>query len=484
MTESRRLFDFKPFGERPAFISDLGETVSFARLDALSEELSRLCGTVSSETGTKPLIMMLTKNTLAAFCLYIAMLQGGCPMMLVSASLPGDMCRQILNTYKPALLLIPDALRSSYAPMRELLALGDYRMLRTNFAQNYPVHPELAVMVTTSGSTGSVKFVRQSWNNIRANTEAVADYLEIGENDRMITSMSLIYTYTQSKTRATLFRGGSVVVTAHDVMEGEFWDLMENHRITMLHGVSNIYEIMRRLDLFSEDFPDLRTLTQGGGKLNRELHAYIARYAHETGKRFYTTYGLSETTASITYLLPERSLEKPGSVGRPYPDGSYRLLDADGTEIHAPHTPGEIVYRGSNVALGYAQCGEDLAKGDEWNGVLHTGDIAEMDEDGDLYIVGRKKRFIKVHGYRISLDEIDGRIMDDLNILTVSVGPDDHPVIWITNPDDEAQIKAYIREKIPVLRTVAKCAVIDEIPRTEAGKIRYGLLQEKALELG
>jgi len=483
MNESCKLFDFKSFGERPAFISDLGETISFSRLDGLAEELSRLRDAVASETGTRPLFMMLTHNTPAAFALYVALLQGGCPMMLVSADLPESMCRQILNTYRPALLLLPDALRASYAPMRELLAIGDYRALRTNFSWNYPVHPDLAVLVTTSGSTGSVKFVRQSRNNIRSNTRAAADYMEISENDRMIASMSLSYTYAQAKTRATLLRGGCVVVTAHNVMECEFWDLMENHRITMLHGVSGMYEIMRRLDMFSEDFPDLRLLTQGGGKLSQEMHTCLARYALDTGKRFFAAYGLTETTGSATYLAPELNLKKPGSVGKPYPGRSIQLLDAEGREIHAPHTPGEIVYRGENVAMGYAECGDDLARGDDWNGVLPTGDVGQLDEDGDLYIVGRMKRFIKVHGYRISLDEIDGRIMDDLNILTVSVGSDDHPVIWITKAEDEAAVKAYICKKLPVLRTAVRFAVIDEIPRTEAGKIRYGELLERARAL-
>ncbi len=191
--------------------------------------------------------MMLCRNTLGAYALYMSMLQANCPIMLVSSGLPEDRCRQILNRYQPAFLLLPEDLSVNYAPMEKIRTFYDYRIHRTNFASHYPLHPELAVMVTTSGATGSVKFVRQSRRNIRADAEAAANFLGVTEHDRMITTMSLIYTYTQTTTRATLLRGGLVIVTEHNVLEDDFWELTQKEHITMLHGVPNIYEIMRRL---------------------------------------------------------------------------------------------------------------------------------------------------------------------------------------------------------------------------------------------
>lgn len=486
MSEKRSLFDFESFDKRPAFISDLGEIVSHADLKELSDELAACYDSLASEIGTRPLTMMLCENTVSAYCLYIGLLQGNWPVMLISAALHEDMCRQILNSYKPALLALPKSLRGRYPSMMEWKPVSEYCILRTNFTENFPVHPDLCVLVTTSGSTGSVRFVRQSSANIRFDAEAVANYLDITKDERMITTMALTYTYTQSMTRATLLRGGSVVVTGFGIMDDEFWNLMEKEKVTTLHGVSNIYEMMQRLDLFSEEMPYLKTMTQGGGKLSKDLHLFLARFSRQTGRRFCPTYGLSEATASITYLSQELCEKKPGSVGRPYPGGSCRLLDISNKqgspaiiEITTPHTPGELEYRSQSVCMGYAECGEDLAKEDEWNGVVQTGDIAEMDEDGDLYIVGRLKRFIKVSGLRISLDEIDTRIMDALNIISVSVGADEHPVICLTKTDDVPIVKSYIREKIPVLRSVARYVVVDEIPRNESGKIRFGELQKK-----
>ena len=194
-------------------------------------------------------------------------------------------------------------------------------------------------------------------------------------------------------------------------------------------------------------------------------------------------YGQSEATAAISWLTPEKCAEKIGSVGLAVPGGEISLLDAQDNTITAPHCPGEIVYRGGNVAMGYAQSGEDLCKGDEWGGVLRTGDVGETDEDGYLYIVGRLKRFIKVSGHRISLDEIDEKIMSDLNVLTVSSGIDEHLLVFVTDEREKDIVEDYICRKIAVVRRSFAVAVIQEIPRNDAGKVLYGELLERAKNL-
>ena len=360
---------------------------------------------------------------------------------------------------------------------------GDYVLLKTNYPELYPIHSELGLLLTTSGSTGSVKYVRQSRHIILFNAGVIANYLQLTENDRSVTSVPMQYTYAQSMIHAALLRGAATVATRQSFMENEFWDLVEEKEVSVFHGVPNTYEILRRIDLFSEYFPSLKTLTQAGGKLSRELHAYYAAYAAETGKRFVVMYGQSEATAAISWLEPDKSAEKIGSVGRAVPGGEVTLVDAEGNTITVPHSPGEIVYRGGNVALGYAQGGEDLCRGDEWGGVLRTGDVGETDEDGYLYIVGRLKRFIKVSGHRISLDEIDEKIMSDMNIYSVSSGIDDHLVVFVTDEREKDLVKDYIYRKFTVIRRSFSVTVISEFPRNAAGKILYGRLLEQATAL-
>ena len=279
---------------------------------------------------------------------------------------------------------------------------------------------------------------------------------------------------------ANLLRGASVVVTESSVMDPEFWDLFEAEAVTEFHGVPNTYEMLQRIGLFEDDFPSLRTLTQAGGKLSRDLQKYYAEYAESTGKRFIIMYGQSEATAAITWLPPEDALRKPGSVGRVVPGGKISLIDTEGHSIPEERGPGELCYEGPNVTMGYAQRGEDLALDDERRGFLRTGDIAEIDAEGYVTITGRLKRFIKLAGHRISLDEVDSMIMDDLNIPSVSVGTDDHLTVFVTDEKYKDFVADFIRGKIITAHAGFRILTVPEFPKNDAGKILYAQLEAEA----
>ena len=468
-----KLWNFGAFGSKAALIDDTGVTVRYDELEALQNQLSEI-------VDAGELTLTLCENSPGALAGCAALLNGGRPMMLLSAALAEDMRRQIMNAYRPGLVFAPKSLRDACAHMREVREIDDYILFRTNYAEAYPLHPALGLLLTTSGSTGSVKFVRQSWNNLRVNARLIADYLHITEAERTITALPMNYTYGFSVFSANLLAGGTMIVTRQGIMDEGFWDLFENERVTAFHGVPSTYEMLRRLDFFCEDFPDLRLLSQAGGKLNRNLHQYFAQYAQDYGKCFIVMYGQSEATAAISYLPAEKALEKPGSVGIAVPGGEIELIDGEGKPIQAARVPGELVYRGENVTLGYAACGNDLARGDDWHGTLRTGDIAERDEDGFLYITGRIKRFLKIAGHRISLDEIDERVMNEIHVRCVSSGVDDHLVVFVLSEEDKTAVRDFIREKISVARPAFQVAVIDAFPTNEAGKILYGALLETA----
>ena len=148
-------------------------------------------------------------------------------------------------------------------------------------------------------------------------------------------------------------------------------------------------------------------MTQAGGKLTLDLHRRFAEYANNNNKSFIVMYGQCEATARMGYLPADKAIEKCGSMGIAIPGGRFELIIVDGTVIDKSDTPGELVYYGDNVTLGYAESGNDLIKGDERSGVLHTGDLAQFDEDGYYYIVGRMKRFLKIYGNRVNLDETE-----------------------------------------------------------------------------
>lgn len=471
-----KLWNFEAFSERPALIGDTGAELTYGDLAALSAELEKAI----EPGGERPLVMFVARNTLGGLCGYAALMNLGYPVLPASEGLPTEMWKAIMNLYRPGLLLLPKEKKGACPAMREVFEFRDYVLLRTNFARHYPVNERLGLLITTSGSTGSAKYVRQSWDNLRFNAAAIADFLDIGPSDKSITCLPPQYTYALSMLHANLLRGASVVTTQSGVMDSEFWDLLESEEVTQFHAVPNTYDMLRRIGMFEDDFPDLRLLTQAGGKLSRELQAYYADYAAENGKRFVIMYGQSEATADITWLPPEDALRKPGSVGVVVPGGRASIVDEAGNEITEPHTRGELCYQGPNVAMGYAQRGEDLSTGDEWNGKLRTGDIAEFDEDGYFSITGRLKRYIKLAGHRVSLDEVDGLIMDELNVLSASVGTDDHLTIFVTEEKYRNILLDFIRDRINTARTGLRVMVIDEFPVNEGGKVLYSRLQEIA----
>ena len=176
------------------------------------------------------------------------------------------------------------------------------------------------------------------------------------------------------------------------------------------------------------------------------------------------------------YLPPEKAVEKKGSMGIPIPGGTFELLDAEGNRITEPHTTGELVYTGKNVTLGYAESGEDLIRGDERHGRLETGDMAQFDEDGYYYIVGRKKRFLKIYGNRVNLDEIDRMVKAEFQIEMASAGKDDHLYLFVTDEKTAESVREFVIGKTKLNPAAFKAVVLEEIPKNDAGKTLYSEL--------
>ena len=222
------------------------------------------------------------------------------------------------------------------------------------------------------------------------------------------------------------------------------------------------------------DLPSLRYFTQAGGKLTPELHKKFAEGAQKKGTKFIVMYGQCEATARMGYLPAEKALAKYGSMGIAIPGGRFHLVDAEGKNVSQPHVTGELVYEGPNVTMGYAECGEDLMKGDERRKILQTGDMAQFDENGYYYIVGRKKRFLKLYGNRVNLDEIDRLLKAEFhNMDCASTGVDDHLYIFVTDQEVAEDVKTFLATKTGINAAAYKTIVIDEIPKNDAGKTLY-----------
>ena len=191
--------------------------------------------------------------------------------------------------------------------------------------------------------------------------------------------------------------------------------------------------------------PSLRYITQAGGKLGQELHTLFADICEKKGIEIIVMYGQTEATARMSYLPWNISKEKAGSIGIAIPGGVFSLIDVDDKEITEANVVGELVYHGENVTMGYATSGYDLDKPDERAGVLKTGDMAYRDGDGFYYIAGRKKRFLKIYGNRLNLDEVDG-MMQKAGYEAVASGTDNHVQIYSVDKRGQEIIDFLVKQ--------------------------------------
>lgn len=287
------------------------------------------------------------------------------------------------------------------------------------------------------------------------------------------------YTYGLSIINSHLCVGAAILLTDKTLMDKDFWAFFKKQEATSFGGVPYTYEILDKLRFSRMNLPSLRTATQAGGKLSPELHKKFAEYARDTNRNFIVMYGQTEATARMSYLPQEKSMDKIGSMGIAIPGGLFSLIDTDGNEITEPDITGELVYEGPNVSLGYADDGDDLGKGDERFGKLVTGDMAKKDSDGFYYIVGRKKRFLKIFGNRVNLDETERMIKTQFNAIDCAcTGIDDKMYIFITDAAYCDKVRDFMSEKSGLNSIAFKVKATEQIPKNESGKTLYVTLEQ------
>ena len=341
------------------------------------------------------------------------------------------------------------------------------------------VHPQLSHLLPTSGSTGSPKLVRHCYENIEAAGLNIATFFRLKETDRPLMVLPLYYTMGLSMIFSHFKVGATVLITGLNMTDAGFWRFLKEEHATSFTGVPYSYQILHLMRFYRMDLPDLELLTQGGGKMPKDLNLRFAEYCQEKGKRWIATYGQSECTARMAYLPAKWAVEKVGSIGIAVPNGELSLIDEAGHTITTPYTEGEMCYRGKNVTMGYACKKEDLLLGDERHGFIRTGDLAYFDEDGCYYIVGRMGRFLKLFGMRVGLDECEQIITTECQTEVACVGTDEKMIVYITDDTKKETVKQTLVEKTHIVATSFEIRVVAEIPKNETGKKLYSQLEKQ-----
>ncbi len=426
-----------------------GRRVSYREIACLQEDLP----------VARTLVFLFTQNRWQEVAAYVALMNQGHLLCLLDARLDEGLKEKLLTTYRPEYVVSGSAGNYGMPQPSPLPGLNIWRR-----AAAPPLHPELALLLSTSGTTGSPKMVRLSKQNILSNASSIISYLGIDAKEKALASLPIHYSYGLSVLHTHLLAGATTLLTRKSVVQQEFWQEAAAFGGTSFAGVPYTYSLLDRIGFETFDLPALKTMTQAGGALSKELALKFHRLMQERGGRFFVMYGQTEATARIAYLAPADLPAKVGAIGKAIPGGTLKIVE------------GELIYEGPNVMLGYANRPEDLALGDQLGGVLHTGDLASCDAEGFFTVTGRQKRISKVYGARINLDEIEGLLRP---LATVAATSDDQQIFLYFEEASEALIEQGVKlvaDKTHLHYSTFKALSVAKLPRTPSGKIDYGTL--------
>ena len=436
------LFESRQRDRRVLYDAERSSWITEGELRAAVDERLRLL-----DAAEKKLAFLFCRTDLNTVAWYLACLESQHAVALLDNALSPEFRENLIDLYQPEFVISPQGLST-----REI----------TNASE---IHPDLKQLLSTSGSTGSPKFVRLTKRNVVSNAQSIASALAIREEDCPITTLPLYYSYGLSVLNSHLIAGAPIALTEQSIISAGFWETVRNLRCTSFAGVPYTYQMLKRLDITKLDGGCIRAMTQAGGKMGEPLISHFAGIMRERDGRFFVMYGQTEATARIAILQPDRLSDKLGSVGNPIPGGSIEIID------------GEIVYTGPNVMLGYATCRADIAKGDELNGRLHTADTGYVDAEGFLFVSGRTKRDAKLFGLRINLDEVE-QLLHGHGPAAV-IGAENKLVVFCEFGDSGSfdDLRRELGLRLNVAVAGLEFRRIEKLPTKPSGKIDYDVLK-------
>jgi len=440
----------------PALRDDHGaDWVSYGLLRAASHEwAARLAG----ERG---LVFLYIRNDCDNVAALLGALGAGHALALFDANLPRSARDLLESRYQPDWIIETGGEQPVRGPLNPAATA---------------MHPDLAILLSTSGSTGSPKLVRLSEAAVTANARGIAEVLHIGSDDVASGHLPLHYSYGLSVLTSHLCVGARIRLTEHGLMHREFWPALREAAVTHLPGVPFHYQMMAKLGFARLGLSSLRTMTQAGGSMDvstrRLAHAFMA----ERAGRFYVLYGQTEAAPRMTTLQHEDFPEAESSVGSALPGCRIEIAEPDA------NGNGEVIFFGPNVMLGYAESREDLMLGDVQAGRLATGDIGWLDQAGRLFLTGRAKRFGKVYGLRVNLDELEREANSIAAAAVVQIGEGVRIYIVADEGAEHGaalaqQVLDHMLARFTLPRTSYELRTIDAIPHTDRGKVNYAALE-------
>ena len=366
---------------------------------------------IISKIKKNSLIIHITSNTADSVFGYTAFLRSQFTVILLDESFTENYIKDTILRFKPSYIFCPKNFfgKNSEEFKKHLFSLKNYELLKTKFRQYTSIKSINRILLTTSGTTQSPKFVRLSAINLKSNSFSISKYLNIKSNQTVITTMPMAYSYGISIINSHLESGAKIILNKNTIFEKSFWEKVKKYNINSLNGVPQFYELLKRINFNKLYIPSIKYITQAGGKLEHSILKYFNDFSKKKRIKFFLMYGQTEASPRMSYIKVNDKT-KEGSIGKALKGSLFKLINKNGDIIKKNNEVGEITYFGKNVSLGYASKLFDLKKGDVNKGVLNTGDLAYKDSKNYFFLVGRKNRISKLFGLRLNLDDIEKKL--------------------------------------------------------------------------
>jgi long-chain acyl-CoA synthetase len=412
------------------FVLGSKQNISFEKL---YEDSLKVATFLNKNVGTDQNIILISPNSIFFITAYLGILKSGNVCVPLNFAIEQDNLDYIINETDCKCLFMSKNLQSTQQ-LNDIIQIIDEQKLEliiqnetiTSFDLDFN-RDKLAEIIFTSGSTGVPKGVMISHQNIIANTESIVEYLKLTSKDIIGVVLPFFYCYGLSLLHTHLRVGGSIVLNNNFIFLGSVISDLKKYKCTGFAGVPSHYQILlkKSQSFKNTDFPDLRYVTQAGGKLH---NIFIEEFLQAFPKiDFFTMYGQTEATARLSFLPPNMIRTKQGSIGKGIPGVSLKIIDMKGENAKIGEE-GELLAKGDNIMLGYYKDPEESQKilKDGW---LYTGDIAVADKDGFLYLMARKKEIIKVGGKRVSPKEIEEVILSVPEVVDCTISGIDDEIL-------------------------------------------------------
>jgi acyl-CoA synthetase (AMP-forming)/AMP-acid ligase II len=462
-----------------ALVTEAGKVTTYTELASLAASMAR---GIRRRVPAGSNVGILARNSPESVAAYFAVHAAGCVVVWLNHSQDPSALAPVAADAELELLVSERAfagraariLPGRHTTLTDIVEPGESGDLMVSGRNAV----ELASIVYTSGSTDRPLGVMLSHRNLLSNTASIAEYLQLGPSDTAFCVLPFYYIYGLSVLLTHVAVGATVVIENGFLYPQTAVDAMEASAATGFAGVSTHYAVLlAQTNFASRELPYLRYLTHAGDKMPPTMAERLGKLFPR--KRLFLMYGQTEAAPRLAYLDPGKVLQKPGSTGSAVPGVSLRVVDEEGREVGSG-VEGEIEASGLNIMMGYWKRPEEtaIALRDGW---LRTGDLGYRDADGDLYIVGRRKAFLKVGGHRVSPHEIES-VTDGFRGVgrSVAVGVPDpvlgqHIRVFLTESSpgaiDLGELAAHYRKRLPSYKVPSEAVVLPVLPLNEQGKI-------------